>query len=254
MALKLVFPAGDRPHVLLQPGSYLLGSDPASEVVLDGEGVHKVHCELLVGSHGVQLRVPPTRGVWVNDRPVDGLIALRAGDGIRCGSASLRLLDAVSATALGAMGGGQGDGDIGATIVRPVLPKFVLRGLSGVHFGRSHPLQGSLSVGRAEESLLHLPFDGISRQHARLTPAGDDVLLEDLGSANGTWLNGKRITRGKARHGDEIRFDVHRFQLLVPGQALQAGVAQALPRARSWTWWILVLLIAAVAIGFALTR
>ena len=103
-------------------------------------------------------------------------------------------------------------------MVRPVLPKFVLRGLSGQQFGRSHPLQASMLVGRADDANLCLPLESISRQHARLTPADDEVLVEDLGSANGTWINGKRISRGQAKHGDEIRFDKERFQLVVPGQ------------------------------------
>ena len=105
-------------------------------------------------------------------------------------------------------------------MVRPVLPKFVLRGISGEQFGRSHPLQATMLVGRADDASLCLPLESISRQHARLTPAGDEVLVEDLGSANGTWINGKRISRGQAHHGDEIRFDSERFQLVVPGQVV----------------------------------
>ena len=65
-------------------------------------------------------------------------------------------------------------GDISATMVRPVLPKFALRGLSGELFGRSFPLLASLNVGRADDAGLRIPLDSISRLHARLTPAGDE--------------------------------------------------------------------------------
>lgn len=254
MNLKLVFPVSGRQQVLLAPGSFLVGSDPASEVVVEGEGVQPMHCEMIVGAQGVQLRVPPARKVWVNDRAVDGMIALRAGDGIRCGSELIRLLEVSSPLVGGTTPARQGDCDIGATMVRPVVPKFVLRGMSGEQFGRSYPLNASLAVGRAEDATLHLPLDGISRQHARLTPAGDEVLLEDLGSANGTWLNGKRISRAQAQHGDEIRFDTQRFQLLVPGQALQAAAKPATRKAQAHTWWVLVLIVAGAVIAFALIR
>lgn len=254
MTLKLVFPVSGRQPVQLAPGSYLVGSDPASEVEIEGEGIQPTHCELIVGSQGVQLRVPLERKVWVNDRSVDGMIALRAGDGIRCGSELIRLLEVSSPLVGGTTPVRQGDGDIGATMVRPVVPKFVLRGMSGEHFGRSFPLNASLTVGRAEDAALHLPLDGISRQHARLTPAGDEVLLEDLGSANGTWLNGKRISRAQAQHGDEIRFDTQRFQLVIPGQALQVAAKPTTRKAHAYTWWVVLLIMAGAAIAFAAIR
>jgi len=55
--------------------------------------------------------------------------------------------------------------------------------------------------------------------HARLLPTDDGLLLEDLGSTNGSFLNGKRVLRGEARIGDEIGFDTLRFRLIAPGQA-----------------------------------
>ncbi len=254
MNLKLVFPGNGRQPVLLSPGSFLVGSDPASEVVIEGAGILPMHCEMIVGAQGVQLRVPPARNVWVNERAVDGMIALRAGDSIRCGGELIRLLEVSTPLVGGTTPVRQGDGDIGATMVRPVVPKFVLRGMSGERFGRSFPLNASLTVGRAEEATLHLPIDGISRQHARLTPAGDEILLEDLGSANGTWLNGKRISRAQAQHGDEISFDTQRFQLIVPGQALKATATPTARKAQGSMWWVVLLILVAAAIAFALIR
>ena len=111
-----------------------------------------------------------------------------------------------------------------------------------------------LSVGRADEAGLRIPQDSISRQHARLTPAGDDVLVEDLGSANGTWVNGRRITRARAGHGDEIRFDKERFQLVMPGRSLPAQTqAEEAPASRGWAYLVLVLvavIVVAVLWGF----
>ncbi len=220
MSMKLVFPGSDRAQVLLEQRNYRIGSDPSADVVVDGS-VPAMHCELAVTAQGVQLRVAEGNHVVVNERPVTGLIALRPGDTLACGAARIRL---VKTTDVAEPSSSSSMPEVGkqvqATMVRPVLPKFVLRGLSGEQFGRSHPLLASMQVGRAEDSSLCLSMEGISRQHARLTPAGDEVLVEDLGSANGTWINGKRISRDQARHGDEIRFDKERFQLVVPGQVV----------------------------------
>ena len=251
MMMKLVFPAGDRPQLLLGQGVHRIGSASEADVVLPASGeVAPLHCELQVGPQGVQLRVPPGLRVAVNERPVDGLIALRAEDTIAIGGKRIRLLP-VSAGDGGAAGMAPRDESaLGATMVRPVLPKFVLRGLSGHLFGRTLPLHASLSVGRADDAGLRIPVDGVSRQHARLTPAGDEVLVEDLGSANGTWINGRRITRAQAVHGDELRFDTQRFQLLVPGEALprQAPASSnGSGRGRAWAWLLAGMALAGLA-------
>lgn len=246
--MKLVFPDGDRPQMLLEQRLYRLGSAQDADVVIGAEGIEPLHCELQVGAQGVQLRVPKGIPVRVNERPVAGLIALRAGDTLGLAAARIRLLDAAaggSTASPAAMRSPEG-ADRNATVVRPVLPKFVLRGLSGDHFGRSYPLQASLTIGRAEDAGLRIPLDSISRLHARLTPAGDEVLLEDLGSANGTWLNGKRITRAQAVHGDEIRFDTQRFQLLMPGQPVRARDEGA-PAPSRWPWLAALVLVLAGA-------
>ncbi|MEO5962394.1 MAG: FHA domain-containing protein, partial [Thermomonas sp.] len=215
MTMKLVFPGNDRAQLLLEQRTYTIGSAAGSDVVVDEPGIAPWHCELIVSAQGVQLRVPDDRNVEVNGRAVTGLMALRSGDTLACGAMRIRLVKVADVAE--ASTAAKPQEQIGATMVRPVLPKFVLRGMSGEQFGRSHPLQASMLVGRAEDASLCLPMESISRQHARLTPAGDEVLVEDLGSANGTWVNGKRISRGQARHGDEICFDKERFQLVVPG-------------------------------------
>lgn len=219
MAMKLVFPGSDRAQLLLEQRNYTIGSGADADVVVPDPGVAALKCELSVSVQGVQLRVPEGAEVVVNERPVAGLMALRAGDTLVCGSTQMRLVEIAAGTQAGESSPSfDSHTEVQATMVRPVLPKFVLRGLSGQQFGRSHPLQASMLVGRADDANLCLPLESISRQHARLTPADDEVLVEDLGSANGTWINGKRISRGQARHGDEIRFDKERFQLVVPGQ------------------------------------
>lgn len=253
--MKLVFPAGDRPQMLLDQGVYRIGSSVDAEVALHADGIEPLHCELQVGLQGVQMRVPNGIRVLVNDRPVDGLIALRADDTLGIAATRIRLLDAASEVKSTAPAARSEDaGDINATMVRPVVPKFALRGVSGEQFGRSFPLHASLSIGRADDAGLRIPLESISRLHARLTPAGDEVLVEDLGSSNGTWLNGKRITRARAVHGDEIRFDTQRFQLLVPGQALQAKPALVPSRWRHRALLAGGLVIAGILVAVALLR
>lgn len=71
--------------------------------------------------------------------------------------------------------------------------------------GRSYPVStGSTVIGRGEQAGLRLPDVGASRQHARLDFDGRQVVLTDLGSANGSLVNGHRITAVTLNPGDEI--------------------------------------------------
>ena len=243
MAMKLVFQSGEHPQFPLVEGSCCIGSALDADIPLGHDGIEPIHCELLVAGQGVRLRVIPGARVLVNDRPVDGVMALRGNDVLSLADVKVRLVEAVEEVPRTAASHGKDErSELNATMVRPVLPRFALRAVSGALFGRSFPLQSILSIGRAEDAGLRIPLDSISRQHARLTPAGNEVLVEDLGSANGTWINGKRITRASASHGDEISFDKERFQLLVPGQPVVAPKRSRRTAGARWPWLLAALL------------
>lgn len=74
------------------------------------------------------------------------------------------------------------------------------------------------SVGRSEESDLRIPLGDVSRKHARLVREGDQMRLEDLGSSNGTFLNGARVERDAyLQAGDSIQVGPVVFVLQVDG-------------------------------------
>jgi hypothetical protein len=61
-------------------------------------------------------------------------------------------------------------------------------------------------LGRSPECALQLPAAGASRRHASVAWRGGAVVLRDLGSTNGTYLNGERVSQETAlRSGDRIR-------------------------------------------------
>ena len=73
--------------------------------------------------------------------------------------------------------------------------------------GKEHPLRQALSIGRDDENTISLRSRTVSRRHAVLTFADGRWLIEDRGSANGTFVNGERVPFGAAhplRHGDRI--------------------------------------------------
>ncbi len=66
-------------------------------------------------------------------------------------------------------------------------------------------LSGQTYIGRLPENDLVLDAHGISREHTRIVVEGDRCTVEDLGSTNGTWVNGERIAEARLLNGgDEI--------------------------------------------------
>lgn len=62
------------------------------------------------------------------------------------------------------------------------------------------------TIGRGPENSLCLPVSVVSRLHAELIRLGQDFILRDLGSTNGSFINGSRITELMLSDGDHIRF------------------------------------------------
>lgn len=63
---------------------------------------------------------------------------------------------------------------------------------------------GVAVIGRAPGSAVHLSDSSVSRRHAELRPAGDGWLVADLGSTNGTKVNGLTVVERRLREGDVV--------------------------------------------------
>jgi pSer/pThr/pTyr-binding forkhead associated (FHA) protein len=84
-----------------------------------------------------------------------------------------------------------------------------------------------MTVGRDPGCDLMVDLAIVSGRHARLTRSGDLILIEDLGSSNGTYVNGQRIDRPVVvKPGDRIRVGSHELELaLGEGVAANRGTA-----------------------------
>jgi adenylate cyclase len=71
----------------------------------------------------------------------------------------------------------------------------------------------SLVVGRGVATDIAIYDPTISRRHAELTVQGDVVDVRDLGSSNGTWLNGSRVATGRLRANDSVTFGKVTYRL-----------------------------------------
>jgi sigma-B regulation protein RsbU (phosphoserine phosphatase) len=92
--------------------------------------------------------------------------------------------------------------------------------IAGPNTGRRYALSdGEYVIGRRSDCQIFVPDMRVSRQHARLRASAGKWEVEDLGSNNGTWVNGARIAGAQPiRHGDEIAIASNRIRVESPDE------------------------------------
>ncbi len=102
--------------------------------------------------------------------------------------------------------------------------------VEGPQRGREFPLrEGENVVGRTSETPIELASNKVSRRHATIHLTNGRVEVEDLGSANGTFVNGKQVTRAPVPAGSKILVGDFVLQVVNGGGAARPAGAPARP-------------------------
>lgn len=231
--MKLLFPNGEHEACTLGDGPSTVGSGADSDVCITAEGIAEAHCVIRVDGDNAKIELADENHVVViNGRQAADGAAFKVGDLLLFARVGARVVagekpaaaapSAVPPPPMGSLGE-----DDGHTRVRQALPRFMLRGVSGVTFGKTLPLYGSMVIGRQADCDIAIPSDEISRRHARLEVTPTGVRVEDMGSSNGTYVNDKRVDNAMLKVGDELRLDTLRFQVTAPGMDVPAAESAA---------------------------
>ncbi len=104
---------------------------------------------------------------------------------------------------------------------------FVLRFISGKYQGGEFPISTDkqIIVGRSSDLDMVLVEDMVSRKHAKIAMQTDGIWIEDLGSTNGTFVNGEKIKKSKLKEGDRILIGTSILKLM-SGEAGRAAPSQ----------------------------
>lgn len=205
----------------------LIGQDPNADVVIADSDVAPQHASLVLADDGVIVEdLGSTGGTFVNGSRITGPRRLQVGDRIQVGATVLEVRPSTSASA-----DAEDDSrDRRATRIRdtPLLPPAearesaaarritrtkqiptmpVLVFVGGQQDGSEVPVGSQVVLGRdagAADVVLEDPE--VSRRHAAFSPAGAGLTAQDLGSTNGTFVNGAPVTtRRLLQPGDVIR-------------------------------------------------
>jgi pSer/pThr/pTyr-binding forkhead associated (FHA) protein/S1-C subfamily serine protease len=200
--------AGERIPV---SGELSIGRESGDIVIADDEASRR-HAAIRVAAAGLEIEdLGSSNGTFVNDRRVEGTQALSDGDEIRIGQTTIAVEIPQPEPAR----------DATATLVVT----------SGPRAGERVPISGQMTVGRENADLVFEDAE-LSRRHALLTAAGGTVEISDEGSANGTFVNDRRIDGATSLNdGDSIRVGTTTFAVEVAHAGQRTTVSPAAPSA-----------------------
>jgi hypothetical protein len=210
--LKLRLADDDHSELPLGVGVHAVGTldgrDGRLGLVDDTEAAQVRFC---VDRRGVWLTVAEgARGVHVNGREVRRMAMLRVGDAVYVDGVEMRVVGSQAPELPGSALQEAASDTIGD-------PRVVLRGVGGQYHGRSFTLEHPRLVGRNAEADIRIDDPTFADRHARLDLVGDRIVLRDLGSAEGTLVNGEPMRDALLRPGDQVVFDAHhRFVVEAP--------------------------------------
>jgi hypothetical protein len=94
---------------------------------------------------------------------------------------------------------------------------LALRFISGKYQGGEFPMvpNKEIVVGRSSDLDMVLVEEMVSRKHARIAYENDAVVIEDLGSTNGTFVNGEKIKRAQLKEGDRVLIGTSILKVIV---------------------------------------
>ncbi|MHB1845043.1 MAG: FHA domain-containing protein [Deltaproteobacteria bacterium] len=227
--LEIIGPDGGRRAVPLAR-EVVIGRDRSADLRLDDQSISRRHARLFFDEEGEPWveDLGSGNGVVVDGERLSEPSQLRAGVSFKLGVFTLsmhdvggppRSIEKAQAKPTGKAGEIAQEAAAKAKLAAPLAPKgCALRGKVGPLAGKDFALEkNTATVGRVGEGNdLQISDDSISRHHAKLTRTGRGFVVRDLGSANGTSVNGVRIVEQPLQTGDVVRFGTVEFDYFGP--------------------------------------
>lgn len=259
--LQVHFTHRQQPDHPLKPGVHRIVRHASGSVRLveDTQGALLL-AQFCLDRRGLWLQVANgVRGIHVNGRPVRRMALLRAGDAVYADGVEMLVRGTLAPAGRLPEPGQSEEHD----------PGILLRGVGGPHHGRSFTLRSPRVVGRDPAADIVVDDPASAPRHASIELHDGKVLLRDLGSEEGSRVNGVQVRDCWLQPGDQVAFDSrHRFVLEVPLQPpalippatgedeprpaasgrAQAASARPVKVAR-WPWLLLSALLLAAALS-----
>ena len=188
-----------------------VGQHKTCDFILSSNKVADIHIELLSNNEQITLNDRSKgKSIFVNNIPVGHYGPLKHGDIIRLGDKELEIVDPKEQ-----LKGSEPDIPT-LTNARCKQNNWQLVAVGDWLAGQRFTIGEYTSVGREATCDITIPGTHLSRRHAEFTINKDKLHIRDLDSANGTYVNEKKISTADLKPGDQIRFDVLTFEIAGP--------------------------------------
>lgn len=223
--LKLQFRDRRQEAIWLVDPLFTVGSSPENSLVINESGIAGVHIEIRTENNQTTILCKdPASACYVNDERVLNSKVLTAGDIIKLGSIQLDVIDPHSTQYQSAIGLKPGKS-----------PEWRLKSTASWMENEVFTINKKASLGRDASCDISIPVEHLSRRHAEVEVKGGKLLIRDLDSSNGTFLNGKKITETYAKSGDKIKLDVITFEIIGPEEDPNKTIIRSAPSTKRAT-------------------
>ncbi len=218
---KLTYVVGSETRSVEVGDSCSIGRIAGNTIVLDTEeGASRRHCQILKIASGYELAdLGSTNGTRVNGAPVKRH-KLKHGDRIQIGKTELRFEDPASAEEEISLEEPAGAAAAPAAPAKPAggaSDQCCLVFAGGPKDGQKIQLdKPRVTFGRNPKNAVQLDDPNVSGFHAEVSREGGAYVLRDLGSTNGTLVDGEPVTELALQHGARIRMGATRFVFVDP--------------------------------------
>ncbi len=199
---------------LVEPG-VTIGSAAGCELALSTPGIQEKHAEISVSGDSISLKnLCGDTNLLVNGQAAGEEQALNIGDEIAIANLKLMVVDP------------KADYVPNAAPAATPSPWSIKANHSALN-NRVYPIEGKMVLGRSNECDITLSVTHLSRKHAELNVVGGKLVVKDLDSANGTFVNGTRVKEETLRKGDELRLDTLSFTVIGPADDMDKTSVRA---------------------------
>ena len=214
--LKLRFVDNSKEPFWVMEDTFTIGSGDQNNLTIENESISERHAQIINKAGKFFLKdLGSQTGTLLNGESITrSLIAV--GDILSIGKVNLEIVDPLSEN----------------STKKSAYWSLIADSswLSGQEFPLKAMSGGSLTIGRGADCDLVFPGTHLSRTHAVITlNSKGSLTLKDLSSANGTYVNNKRITETEIHPGDKVRFDLYSFKVFGPGIQLSRSATAMVP-------------------------
>ena len=211
--LQLRFTNANKAPIWLVAPKYSFGTNHDNDCILTDKGIAPIHAEIIVAGEAVSLiRKAADELIMVNNTIIESETLLYAGDQIVFGGIQINLVDPKHENPQARTQGNDkthlrssASSDKAEWFLRPLNTTLIA--------GDGFALLGTMTLGRAKECDISIPASHLSRKHAKFSVISGSLMVEDLASSNGTFVNGVQRDSITLKHGDEVSFDTLKFRV-----------------------------------------